>query len=262
MKRYIAVYRRLLIMNFSRLIIYRSNFVNNLISSTIWALFAFITIIVLTRETSHVAGWTREELMLLTGVYSIIVGLFHTFLTRNFERMSIIINKGQLDTILVSPIDAQFILTTRYMNFTSMIRVIAGLFFIGYILTVSSISVSLFHILGACVLLFVGMFLLYTIWFLVLISLIYNPQLSNLVDLMFTVSSFAKYPRSIFSVLPRELILIILPLTFIASTPVRFLLGKSSVEDFIGLFGFSIGLFVITRFLWIRSLRNYTSASS
>lgn len=262
MKRYLKVYRQFFLMNISRLLIYRSNFINNLVSSLVWAVFAFVTIILLTGRTQTVGGWNRSELMLLTAMYSILIGLFHTFLTRNFERMPIVIDKGLLDTVLLAPLDAQFILTTRYMNFTSLIRVIAGLIFIVIIASSANIHIHIVGLLGAFVLLLVGLLLLYTIWFLILIFVIYNPQLSNLVDLMFTVSSFGKYPRSMFQVLPREFFLAVLPLTFVSVPSVQMLLGRMTPYEYFGLFGYCLVLFVVTRLFWLYSLRHYTSASS
>ncbi len=249
-------------MNVSRLLIYRSNFVNNLLSSSVWAVFAFISIILLTNQTQTIGTWNRADLMLLTAMYSILIGLFHTFMTRNFQRMPIVINYGQLDAVLLVPIDAQFVLTTRYMNFTSLIRVIAGFIFVAVISVTEHISIHIVTSIGAMVLLLVGLLLLYTIWFLVLILVIYNPQLSNLVDLMFTVSSFGKYPRSMFGVLPREFFLAVLPLTFVSIPSVQMLLGRMSVEEYFGLFGYCFVLFILTRTAWLYSLRHYTSASS
>lgn len=262
MKRYLRVYRQFFLMNVSRLLIYRSNFINNLLSSSVWAVFAFITIILLTGKTQTIGGWNRSELMLLTAIYSILIGLFHTFLTRNFERMPIVINKGLLDSVLLMPIDAQFVLTTRLMNFTSLIRVVAGLVFVAIILTSGHISINVIGIIGVLMLLLVGLLLLYTIWFLVLTFVIYNPQLSNLVDLMFTVSSFGKYPRGMFQVLPREFFLAILPLTFVSVPSVQMLLGRMTPFEYVGLFGYCTVLFVVTRVFWLYSLRHYTSASS
>lgn len=249
-------------MNISRLLIYRSNFINNLVSSLVWAVFAFITIILLTGKTQTIGGWSRSELMLLTAMYSILIGLFHTFLTRNFERMPIVINKGLLDVVLLAPVDAQFVLTTRLMNFTSLIRVVAGIVFVAFMMVSGHIPTNVAGIFGALVLLLVGLLLLYTIWFLVLIFVIYNPQLSNLVDLMFTVSSFGKYPRSMFGVLPREFFLVVLPLTFVSIPSVQMLLGRMSAEEYFGLFGYCVVLFALTRTAWLYSLRHYTSASS
>src|SRR3972149_8688112 len=88
MGKYVRIYRDLLRLNLSSLVAYRSNFVNSVVSSTAWGVFSLVSIVLLTYRVQSVFGWTREEILLLTGVYSVVIGVFHTLFSRNFVRFS------------------------------------------------------------------------------------------------------------------------------------------------------------------------------
>src|SRR3989344_7547774 len=109
MKRYFRIYKQLCIISLSELLAYRGNFLNSLISSLVWGAFSIVSILLLTAKTKSVFGWTREEIILLTCSYSMLIGIFHLVFSRNFEYFSRIMDLGQLDTFLLKPLDSQFL---------------------------------------------------------------------------------------------------------------------------------------------------------
>lgn len=262
MKKYIAIYKTLIKLNFSTLTTYRSNFINSMLSAIAWGGFTILSVVILTMRTNQAFGWRREEIILLTGAYSILIGIFHTLFSRNFERMSRIVHLGQLDYILVKPADPQFLLSFSIINFTTLIRIPLGLAIIVYLITKLHITINLLNILWFVLLLLVGLVLLYSIWYMVVTLTIWFTRLSNIVELMYSVSSISRYPREMIAQLYDFVFLFLMPLTFIINSPVKFLLNKGTwVEAFI-LVGFAVLFLYISRTFWKFSLRFYTSASS
>ena len=80
MKKYVNIYKRLLSMNASVLLAYRGNFMNSVLASLLWCAFSFVSILLLTSRSPDVFGWTRDQLMLLTAMYSVVVGVVHIFI--------------------------------------------------------------------------------------------------------------------------------------------------------------------------------------
>src|SRR6185312_3229309 len=100
------------------------NFINSTISSVGWGIISIISMYILTAKTSSIYGWNRNELLLLAGVYSVSIGIFHTIFSRNFDRFSKVIHLGDLDSILLKPIDSQFSLSFTLFNYMSITRLL------------------------------------------------------------------------------------------------------------------------------------------
>ena len=103
MKRFLKLYRQLLIANLGRTLAHRVDFWNSLFASLLWGGFSIAAIYTITSKSTIVAGWTKGEVVLLALTYAIIVGIFHTFFSRNFPTAATIIHRGELDGLLLKP---------------------------------------------------------------------------------------------------------------------------------------------------------------
>lgn len=260
MNRYIRIYTRLLILNFSMLLAYRANFVNSLTSSVVWGGFSIISILLLTSRTTSLFGWSRHDIILLTCSYSIIIGVFHTFLSRNFEYFSRIVDLGELDTFLIKPIDSQFFISLRYVNYPSIVRIVVGIFLVGYLL--HGVELSVFQLIGYGFMMLFGLTILYSLWYIITSFTIWFSRLSNIVDFLFTITNVSRFPPQMYREFSWYVFLFLFPLTLIITTPTRFLINKIDVQSIFVLIITAVTLFVISRIFWKFALRFYTSASS
>lgn len=262
MRRYFSVYFSLLKVNFSSLVAYRSNFINNVVTSIAWGTFSILSVALLLTRTPTIFGWKREEILLLAATYSIFIGFFHMIFSRNFERMSRMVQFAELDYVLIKPIDSQFLLSVWLINFTSLFRVVVGIIFASILLSLLHIQPGISEITISIFLLFLGLLCLYSLWFSVTTLTIWFPRLSNIVDVMYTISSMSRFPREMFREFSAYLFYFLFPLMFIIVTPVKALLARASIFDFMGLLVSVVILFGFSRWFWKFALRFYTSASS
>ncbi|KKS41675.1 MAG: hypothetical protein UV61_C0006G0027 [Candidatus Gottesmanbacteria bacterium GW2011_GWB1_43_11] len=262
MKRYLKVYRYLLKINFAKLVIYRTNFVSSLVSSLVWGIFIIVQMLLLTSRSTQIFGWTKNELLLLTGVFSVGVGLFHIFLTPNFENIAALVNFGRLDAWLLKPIDSQFLTSFMYVNFGAVTRLVAAMAFTIYILV--QIQFKLTWVSSGVFLLFfgAGLLLIYSVWMSVVTLLIWVPRLSNIVEFMFSIMGMARFPREMFQRYSQVVLYILFPLTFVIVSPTKVLLAKATLFDAIGLFLLTTLFFIGSRKFWQFAMKYYTSASS
>ncbi len=261
MKRYISIYKTLLRLNFSALVSYRANFINSVVSTLAWAVFSLFTVTLLTTNTRYVYGWSREELLILVGAYNIFIGVFHMLFSRNFERFSTIMHFGQFDSLLTKPADTQFLLSLWLINYTSIFRVLFGVLFTFHMLQVVDISFSFlsiteFVLFGIC-----GLTVLYSMWFFAGTLIIWFTRLSNIIELLYSVTGMARYPKEMFQNIGGAMAFL-LPLILVITTPTKALLQKVSGQDAILLMIFSIFLFILSRKFFLFALRFYTSASN
>lgn len=176
--------------------------------------------------------------------------------------MAEIIDFAQLDTILIKPIDSQFFLTMRWVNYASIIRIVFGVGFLLYFLHSFELRITVMSTLIFFLFLSLGVLLLYSLWFGVATLLLWFPRLSNLMELMYTVAGLTRYPGEMYRNASEYLFLFLLPLTLIVSTPVKFLVRRASSMDLMFLVFFAVLFFLASRKFWLFALRFYTSASS
>lgn len=262
MRKFFKVYRALLHLNLILLMEYRANFINNVISSFGWGIFSILMILLLTSKTSSIFGWSRDEILLLTGFYNIIGGAFHVLFTRNFERFATVMHKGDLDTLLIKPIDAQFLLSFWLFNYIGLFRILLGIVFSAYMVIHIQGYIPILFIPLTIILSVAGLIFLYSISYLLLTVTMWHTNLSNLVGLMYEVNGLTRYPPEIFTKFKSILIFFILPLTLVVSVPVKSLIGKLTLQDSFLLLFFAGAVLLCSRLFWKYALRSYTSASS
>ncbi len=262
MKRYLGIYAQLLRLNLASLLTYRVNFINNVIASIGWGAMSLYTVIILTARVTDAYGWKREELLLLNGIYGIIVGVFHMFLSINMGRMSRIIHMGELDSILIKPIDSQFAISLWQVNFSTVFRILMAAGYTAWIIHSMQLSVSIASVLLVCTLAVVSLILLYSIWFLLLTNLMWFTNMSNLVVFLYSFESMARFPKEMLAQLSGVLFYVVFPIALVINTPARVLLNRVAWTDILTLTVIAVCLWIAARKYWLFALRHYTSASS
>lgn len=261
MKRYLKVYCKLLQLNLSVLLTYRANFINSAISSIGWGTLTFAVIILLTSRVNSIYGWTRNDMIMLTAGYNIVIGTFHLFFSRNFERFSTVINRGLLDSILIKPIDAQFLLSFWIVNYTSAFRVFVGVLVMLYMLSLSHIPLTIGAIIGFILFMVLGVIILYSTWFMFSTIIIWQTTLSNIVGMLYQINTIAGYPQEFYRGVSTSLSVMVLPLALIVAVPVKTLTHKITMTESLQIIVLATAFLFISRRFWKFALRFYTSAS-
>ena len=261
MKKYISLYQKLIKLNIARLMEYRANFINSVISDLGWGTFSILMMVILTSKTTTVFGWSRVELLILSGCVNIFFGIFRSIFSSNFETIGVSAKFGKLDSLLIKPVNSQFLISLTYINPTGFLRVILGSVFVSYLLFVNHISISPISIVFFILFLLMGIILLYAFCFSILTLTIWFPDLTNIIGLLYAVDSTVRYPQEMYRTMG-SFFFLVLPLTFVVVPAVQVLLGKARVEDVIGSIFFTVVFLLFSMFFWHYALRSYTSVSS
>lgn len=262
MKKYIRVYASLLLFNWSAMLVYRMDFFTKLMTSIIYTTYHVLAIFILTNTVSSVFSWSRNELLLLASTYSVFIGLFHAFISRNIHRLSEEIYYGRLDYMLVKPIDSQFAASLWTVDFISFFRIVMGLLLSWYFVGVLQLAITPLILLWYWVFIFVGLCILYSIWLSVISITIFNPRLSNLIDLLYHVSELTRYPQEMYQHVSMIIYPLLFPFIFILIPPTKILLQQYSVAQGIQAVSVAIAFLLVSRLIWTQSLKHYASASS
>jgi len=235
---------------------------NFIFTSGIWALLNITSMYVIAIKAKTVFGWATGELVLLSCIYNVFIGVFGFLFARGFNEFSEIVDTGKLDLFLTKPLDAQLYLSIRTLGINYLLRTL-----IGIVLAMITISVYQLNVTWMRVPLFVvtsaiGVLLLYSILFGLNIFTVWAPRLDNINELFYSLRSLGRYPRDSFRQLGEVGFVLLSPFVIILATPVKMLLGTATLYDFFELLIAAVVMFAITRLFWKYALRHYTSASS
>lgn len=262
MKRYLSLYHCLLTLNYHRALIHKADFFNGLFGSIIWGAFSILAIFILTARSATVLGWSRVDLFVLIGVFNILIGgIFRTLFSRNFDRFSHVIQYGELDGLLLKPIDSQFALSFWYFSYHGIIRIILSVLYTVIILGVAHIQITFLSIMTFLFLGFFGIITLYAVWYLVMTVIIWFPDLYNLVELLFAIDTLSRYPPQVLWTMRVAVFLIFFPITLTVSIPAKALIQKATLVDGILLVSTAVVLLYLSQKFWRFALRYYMSAN-
>lgn len=262
MRRYAHIYKQFSLIGLSSIIAYRAGFYSHLVGSLTWGIFHYISIFILTYRIQSIYGWSKAELYLLTGTFGIMWGLFRFLFVKNFHEFSRTILSGRLDTLLLKPIDSQFLMSIWQVSYDELARVFLGIAFVIYTAISYNIAITFTHVTLYVLLIIIAIISSYSFWFLVSTIVMWQPRLDNVVGLLYTTAGIMRYPPEIMSRFGSSFVLLVTPLLFVIAVPTRAFSGNAAVTSIAWFMIFSFLLFILSRKFWKFALRSYTSVNN
>ncbi len=262
MKRLLRISYALLRATVFATLAYRSSFIAGVVSNILWILLSLVSISVVTYQSPTVGGWTRLELFLVQGVYSIVLGTMYFLFIANFRNFSRLIRLGDLDLVLVKPYDSQYLVSIGKFSIHTLARIISGIVLIVYVMQALRVTPNALTIVLFCLFLVSSMVIVYSLWFGVTTTLIWFTDLFNLDELFVQITGTTRYPLEVLRYISNALLYVTLPLVVITTVPAQTLLAKLDASLAIWSVVLATVFFVASRKFWFFALRSYTSASS
>lgn len=241
---------------------YRGSFVAGVMSNILWMSLSLVGVSIVTYQSPIVGGWTRLELFLVQGVYSIVLGMMYFFFIANFKNFSRLIRFGDLDLMLVKPYDSQYLVSIGKFSLHTIVRIVSGVLLVVYVMHALHITPSALTVALFCLFLLCGMVIVYSIWFGVTTTLIWFTDLFNLDELFVQITGTTRYPLEVLRHISNALFYVTLPLVVITTVPAQTLLAKLDSSLAIWSIALATIFFIASRKFWFFALRHYTSASS
>ncbi len=261
MRRYGRVYRAFFLSAIARELEFRANFFAKVAQNLIWISFYLVSLFVVYRNTSSVAGWGQGQAILLSGTLFLLAGTFGA-LAGGLAQIPEQVRRGTLDFVVTKPIDAQFWVSFRYFDFAKIGGHVGGMVLVVVGLLQSKVSPGPVQWLAYLTLLGCAVVIYYS-FFLCLMTLgIWLVRVDNLWVLGESVMDVARFPTTIYEPPVQRLLLYVLPLAFLAMVPTMQLTqGVDPAMVGTGLI-WAVAAFGVSRTFWRFALRFYGSASS
>jgi ABC-2 type transport system permease protein len=249
---------------------FRGNFLVKISVEVLWFILLLIFWDTVFAQTSVVASWSKAEYMFFVGCYFSLEGMLETFFLSNCGDFADLVRSGDLDFALLKPIDEQFLITCRTIDWTTVPNV-----FLGAGVMINSLSaldwqfdlvrVIVFLMLFAC-----SVALAYSFLVVLMSSSVWLVRNQSLFELWWLFTTLIRYPREIFAgtwAAPVGFMFTyIIPIMLMLNVPANVMvkgLDRALQWPMIGLTVAMTGVLLwVSRQFFRMALRRYRSASS
>jgi ABC-2 type transport system permease protein len=250
----------------SRELAFRGNFLVKISVEILWLgiLIAFYRTVF--ARTKAVAGWPEEQYLFFVGCFFALNGVIETFFLENCNDFAELVRTGDLDFLLLRPVDEQFLVTCRRIDWGTGPNVLMGAAVMGISLYqmgwhFDPLRVAAFLVTFAC-----GTLIAYSFMLLLTSLSVWMVRNQSLMEMWWLFSSLARYPKEIFLGTWAEpagwFFTFILPILLAVNVPANTMVRALDLP----MVGYSllatVAVVWISRRFFQHALRSYRSASS
>lgn len=259
-RRYVALWRAVIIQAVRRDLQFRAQAWATGIVALAELAVGLVPVLLLGHAASDINGWTGRRLLAVAGCYQVVQSLLSVVVAPNVLRLSEYVQRGELDTMLLRPVDAQWLTSFRWLQPSALTGTLAGAGLVAVGVAGESISPSGMVIAVLC--LACGVVLLGAVW-TNLAYLAFWFEAANFVhDLVIETFSAGRYPVTFFPSLVRAVLVFVVPVGVASTLPVQALTGGQPSYAVPASVGLTMMFLALTRLHWRLAVRRYASASS
>lgn len=241
---------------------YRFNFITGILVEMGWMVIKLLYVAIIYKAGINIGMLSPNHILLFVGTYILMTG-FYMLYFGNFWSLPSMVGQGELDLYIVKPLSLQFLITMRRFDFSYFLPdflVGIGMIVMGWKL--AGLPVGAVPILGFLFYLFCGCLLTYSLFLLPYLLSFWTISLGGIADINNAMWDFNNMPSLIYEKRIRNVGTYILPIFVITNFPGLFLMGELSVYSKIWGGIAPVLFFFITRKLWKKAMKRYSSASS
>jgi ABC-2 type transport system permease protein len=241
---------------------YRVNFFVSLFQALIQVATGLIVLSLVYSHTTKLHGWTKSELLALLGVQILLGGVIHSFVQPNMLRLMEDVQQGTLDYALTKPADAQLLVSVRQVRIWQLVEVVSGLIVLIAGLAGVQASVGFVDAVAFAVALLFGASMVYCFWLFVTTVAFWVVRMDHVLELFEGVYQTGRWPTAVYPGWLKYGITFLVPVGLAVTIPAEGLTSRLTLAWFAIAAGFSVTLFVLTRWFWRFGLRHYSGASA
>jgi len=241
---------------------YRANFFIQLVQSTVAVATGLIALAVIFDHTTDLNGWTRPELLIVMGVFTLVGGLIGFAIEPNMGRVLTDIHQGTFDFVLTKPADSQLLSSVRQFHLWRLVDAGVGLGVIVWGLIRLDGSLSVGDIAGFVMTLVAGMILIYCLWLIVTSGAFWIVRMDEVHDLFMGLYRAGQYPVTVYPIGLKLILTYLVPIGFAVTVPAESLTGRLTWERVVATAVFLLVVVAVTRLIWRAGTRHYSGASA
>jgi ABC-2 type transport system permease protein len=247
---------------------FRANFVVRLATHVVWfvVMLGFFEVIFL--HADRIGDWDRYRYLIFLGTFLAINGTINAFFIGNCVELGELIRSGNLDFALLKPVDEQFLITCRRIDWALVPQIVFGLGMAAFGAQTLGISVDAGRCLTYLIALFAGVTVLYGLLVALASCSFWTVQNRELIELWFLLLQFSSYPDEIFKQSATRNcgsfgVACFMPMVLAINLPAKY--GAMLISEWTAiawLLPLSVLVTIIGRVFFQLSIRHYQSAGS
>ena len=241
---------------------YRANFFIQLVQSMVAVATGLIALAVIFDHTTDLNGWTRPELIVVMGVFTMVGGLIGFAIEPNMGRVLADIHQGTFDYVLTKPADSQLLSSVRQFHLWRLVDTAVGLGVIVWGLFRLDDSLTADELAGFALTLLAGFVLIYCLWLIVTAGAFWVVRMDQVQELFFGLYRAGQYPVTVYPIGLKLVLTYLVPIGFAVTVPAESLTGRLTWERIVVTAFFLAVVVVVTRAFWRAGTRRYSGASA
>jgi len=241
---------------------YRVNFFIQLFQSLVALGTGLIGLAVVFSHTTTLAGWSRSELLVVMGVYTLMGGLINVTIQPNMQQLLNDVQQGTLDYILTRPADAQLQVSVRQVHIWSATDILLGMgvLFVAFFQLQSTLGIL--QAITFAALLLLGGLMIYSFWLIMTTGVFWVIRMENILELFQGVYQAGRWPTTIYPNWLQVGLTFLVPVAFAVTVPAEALTGRLTIATLLEALVLTIALLLFARWFWKLGLRYYSGASA
>ncbi len=245
---------------------FRANFLVKLFVEALWLGILLIFYLKLFDNAREIAGWDRSQYLFFVGCYFALGGMVETLFLENCTEFADLVRSGDLDLYLLKPIDEQFLITGRKIDWSTAPNVAAGV-----VLMVSALALLDWHFDAGRLLLFAllfvcGCLMAYSFLLMLASTAVWLIRNQSLMEMWWLFTTLMRYPREIYTGKWASpfgwFFTFVVPVLLVVNVPAHVMVKAIEVPFVLGVLGATVALLLVSRRFFRFALRAYRSASS
>jgi len=244
----------------------RGNFLVKVIVEVIWLGIILAFYATVFAKTQTIAGWSENQYLFFVGGFFALGGLIETLFLENCNEFAELVRTGDLDFLLLKPVDEQFLISCRRVDWAVSMNIPMGMAVMLLALVRMHWEFDIVRVLVFIVTFGCGTAIAYSFMLMLTATSVWLVRNQSLMEMWWLFSSLARYPKEIFLGSRAEpigfLFTFILPILLVSNVPADAMVRSLNP----GLIAYTIGatvvLLAVSRWFFRYALRSYRSASS
>jgi ABC-2 type transport system permease protein len=241
---------------------FRAHFITTIVIGLTQIVLGIIPVLVLFNFTDDVRGWTQADVIVVLGVQQAMMGMIGMIITHNMWAMMEAVRNGDLDQMLIRPVDAQFYAATRWIRPDQMFNVLTGLVIVIIGLANGRGVPGPVQWIQGGVIFLCGFVLISCLYMAVSYCAFWTQSMAAAALVVGDVMNMGRYPIWFFPLAMRVALTFIVPVAFATTFPSEAL--THGISWWIVLVSIAFAAVVVAglRLLWNVAIRQYSSASA
>jgi len=241
---------------------YKSNLIGSIFVDIIYYGIHYLFFSIIYSYVDALGVFTKEDVIIFLIITFLSDSVYMFLFSSNLHGLNGLIVRGDLDFMLLKPINAQFLISLRYVRSYAILSIIILIFLLIKLTNDFYGGILFFNWILFIISFISGITIWYTLDFSISCMTFWFRQFSMGGWLSNELLKFSRRPDSIYGGIIRKVLFTAVPMILISSIPARMLIYSPNLKIFFIQIFITILFFILTPILWRNGLIKYESASS